>query len=51
MTLAQAKQITAFAVLTLENHQVLPSFEKILDLIFESNCTAYDCEFIGWHNN
>lgn len=47
MTLAQAKQIMANAVLTLENHQVLPSSEKILDLISESNCTAYDCEFIA----
>jgi predicted nucleic acid-binding protein len=47
MTLSQAKQIMANAVLTLENHQVLPSSEKILDLISESNCTAYDCEFIA----
>jgi predicted nucleic acid-binding protein len=47
MTLAQAKQIMANAVLTLENRQVLPSSEKILDLISESNCTAYDCEFIA----
>ena len=47
MTLSQAKQIMTNAVLTLENHQVLPSSEKILDLISESNCTAYDCEFIA----
>lgn len=47
MTLTQAKQIMADAVLTLENRQVLPSSEKIMDLISESNCTAYDCEFIA----
>ena len=47
MALSQAKQIMANAILTLENHQVLPSSEKILDLISKSNCTAYDCEFIA----
>jgi predicted nucleic acid-binding protein len=47
MTLTQAKQIVADALLTLENREVLPSSEKILDLISESNCTAYDCEFIA----
>ncbi len=47
MTLSQAKQIMEDAMLTLENRQVLPSFEKILELISESDCTAYDCEFIA----
>ena len=47
MKLNQAKQIMVDAVLTLENRQVLPSSEKIMDLISESNCTAYDCEFIA----
>lgn len=47
MTLIQAKQVMEDAILTLENRQVLPSSEKILDLISETDCTAYDCEFIA----
>lgn len=47
MTLIQAKQVMEGAILTLENRQVLPSSEKILDLISKTNCTAYDCEFIA----
>ncbi len=47
MPLAQAKQIMADAILILENNQVLPSSEKILDLISQTDCTAYDCEFIA----
>lgn len=46
MNLKQAKQIMQKALEILENHQVVPSAEKVLDLISESNCTAYDCEFI-----
>lgn len=44
--LKQAKQIMQKALEILENHQVVHSAEKVLDLISESNCTAYDCEFI-----
>lgn len=47
MILIQAKQVMKNAILTLENRQVLPSSEKILDLISETDCTAYDCEFIA----
>lgn len=47
MTLIQAKQVMEDAILTLENRQVLPSSEKILDLISKTDCTAYDCEFIA----
>ncbi len=47
MTIIQAKQIMTDAMLTLENRQVIPSSEKILDLISKSDCTAYDCEFIA----
>lgn len=46
ITIVQAKQIMTDAMLTLENRQVIPSSEKILDLISKSDCTAYDCEFI-----
>lgn len=47
MALTQAKQIMADAISILENRQVLPSSEKILDLISQNDCTAYDCEFIA----
>jgi len=47
MTLPQAKKIMENALQTLENRQIIPSYEKILDLIAESDCTAYDCEFVA----
>ena len=47
MNLKQAKQIMQKALEILESHQVVPSAEKILDLITESNCSAYDCEFVA----
>lgn len=47
MTLLEAKQIMYDVSQTLENRQIIPSHEKILDLIVESDCTAYDCEFVA----
>ena len=47
MTLLEAKQIMYDALQTLENRQIIPSYEKIIDLIAESDCTAYDCEFVA----
>lgn len=47
MTLSEAKQVMADALQTLEKRQVIPSHEKILELIAESDCTAYDCEFVA----
>jgi predicted nucleic acid-binding protein len=47
MSLKQAKQVMQKALEILENHQVVPSDERVLDLISESNCTAYDCEFVA----
>jgi predicted nucleic acid-binding protein len=47
MTLAQAKQIMSNALETLENRQIIPSYEKILDLIGKSYCTADDWEFVA----
>ena len=47
MTLSQAKQLMSNALQTLENRQILPPHEKVLDLIAESDCTAYDCEFVA----
>jgi len=47
MTLLEARQIMHSAVETLEKREVIPSYEKILDLLAESECTAYDCEFVA----
>lgn len=47
MSLKQAKQVMQKALEILENHQVVPTAERVLDLISESNCTAYDCEFVA----
>jgi len=47
MTLLEAKQIMEDALQTLEKRQIIPANEIILELIAESDCTAYDCEFIA----
>lgn len=47
MALPKAKQILKDALDTLEPHQVAPSSDLVLDLITESDCTAYDCEFLA----
>ena len=47
MKLSQAKQLMSNALRTFENRQILPPNEKVLDLIAESDCTAYDCEFVA----
>jgi len=47
MTLPQAKRIMENALQTLENRQITPSYEKIFDLVPESDCKAYDCEFVA----
>jgi predicted nucleic acid-binding protein len=47
MTLLEAKQIMEDALQTLEKRQIIPANEEILELIAESDCTAYDCEFIA----
>jgi predicted nucleic acid-binding protein len=47
MSLKEAKLIMGNAMQTLEERQVIPSYEKVIDLIAESDCTAYDCEFIA----
>ena len=47
MTLKQAVRIMENALLTLENRQVIPSAVEVLQLIAESQCTAYDCEFVA----
>lgn len=47
MALSEAKQLMDEALQMLEKRQITPSHAKILDLILESDCTAYDCEFVA----
>ena len=47
MRLKQAAQIMLNAIEVLEDRQVLPSNEEVLELIKNSDCTAYDCEFVA----
>ena len=47
MTLSRAKGLMSDALQTLEKREILPPYEKVLDLIKESDCTAYDCEFVA----
>ncbi len=47
MALSRAKQLMFDALRTLEQRDILPSYEEVLDLIAESDCTAYDCEFMA----
>lgn len=46
MALEQAQQIMRDALTVMENREVEPSSEKILELLANSKCTAYDGEFI-----
>ena len=47
MTLTEAIRIMHDALETLEERQVVPSYKDILDLVAESECTAYNCEFVA----
>jgi predicted nucleic acid-binding protein len=47
MILPQAEQIMEDALRTLYDRQILPSNEEVFTLITESECTAYDCEFVA----
>jgi predicted nucleic acid-binding protein len=47
MSLEEAKRIMGLALDAMETRQVPPSPNLVLALIANSNCTAYDCEFIA----
>ncbi|MBV6394221.1 MAG: hypothetical protein KPEEDBHJ_03474 [Anaerolineales bacterium] len=47
MKLTQAKRIMEEALSTFESREVMPSSDKVLELISKSDCTSYDCEFIA----
>lgn len=42
-----AKLIMKSALQTMEGREILPSFDLVLDLIAESDCSAYDCEYVA----
>lgn len=46
MALEKAQQIMRDALAVMENRQVEPSSEKIIELLAKSKCTAYDAEFV-----
>ena len=50
MAVSRAKRLMSDALQTLEKREILPPYEKVLDLIAESDCTAYDCEFVALAN-
>ena len=47
MTLPRAKRLLSDALETLKSRETLPPHEKVLDLLTESDRTAYDCEFVA----
>ena len=47
MSLEEAKRIMGLALDAMETRQIQPSPDLVLELIANSNCTAYDCEFIA----
>jgi predicted nucleic acid-binding protein len=50
MAVSRAKRLMSDALQTLEKREILPPYEKVLDLITESNYTAYNCEFVALAN-
>jgi len=47
MALGEAQRIMGLAIETMEARQIQPSPNLTLAIIANSNCTAYDCEFIA----
>lgn len=47
MTLKQAQQIMKGALLIMEHREVQPSSQRILELLANSQCPAYDAEYIA----
>lgn len=47
LKLDDAKQIMKSALQTMEGREILPPSDLVLDLVSESDCSAYDCEYIA----
>ncbi len=42
-----AKLIMRSALQTMEGREILPPSDLVLDLVAESDCLAYDCEYVA----
>ncbi|MCC6301018.1 MAG: type II toxin-antitoxin system VapC family toxin [Anaerolineales bacterium] len=47
MPVQKAKQLMDIALQALKRRQIIPSHDMIIELVSESDCTAYDCEFVA----
>ncbi len=47
LKLEDAKRIMDSALKTMEGREILPPSVLVLDLVAESDCSAYDCEYVA----
>ena len=47
LKLEETKLITQSAMFTMKDREILPSSDLVLDLVAESDCSAYDCEYVA----
>ncbi|UCE39914.1 MAG: type II toxin-antitoxin system VapC family toxin [Candidatus Aminicenantes bacterium] len=47
LKLEDAKQVMKSALRTMEDREILPPSELVLDLVAASDCSAYDCEYVA----
>jgi predicted nucleic acid-binding protein len=47
LKLEQAKKIMNSALRTMEEREILPPSNLVLELVADSDCSAYDCEYVA----
>lgn len=47
LKLDETKLIMKSALQTMEDREILPPSDLVLDLVSESDCSAYDCEYVA----
>ncbi len=47
LKLEDAKQVMKSALKTMEDREILPPSDLVLDLVGASDCSAYDCEYVA----
>lgn len=47
LKLDEAKLVMKSALQTMEGREILPPSDLVLDLVTESDCSAYDCEYVA----
>jgi predicted nucleic acid-binding protein len=47
LKLDDAKLVMKSALQTMEGREILPPSDLVLDLVAESDCSAYDCEYVA----